>query len=96
MQTMARKNLIQHWRFEDGMIRSVNYGRGSSIMQEPIPRGYYCWMFTDDQGEFMEWMEQNCPSAECTPRFNSGNPMVQVYIKEDKDATLFQLKYGST
>jgi hypothetical protein len=30
---------------------------------------------------------------DCTPRFNSGNPMVQVHIKSDEDAAFFKLKW---
>jgi hypothetical protein len=81
---------IKHWRFEDG---ETVPNPGSSYKIDPPPRGWYCWVYTDDHYEFIEWMEQHCPSSDCTSRFNSGNPMVTTYIKEDKEATLFQLKW---
>jgi hypothetical protein len=81
---------IQHWRFEDGeTIPNLD----SKWKSEAPPRGWYCWVYTNDHSEFIEWMGRNCPSADCTSRFNSGNPMVQTYIKDDKDATLFQLRW---
>ncbi len=81
---------IQHWRFEDGKTIP---NPGSQWEMDPPPRGWYCWVYADDHQEFIDWMELNCPSADCTSRFNSGDPMVTTYIKEDKEATLFQLKW---
>jgi hypothetical protein len=84
---------VQHWRVEDGETcpnPTMTAGQGRL---DPPPRGWYCWVYTDDHNGFIEWMEQNCPSSDCTSRFNSGNPMVTTYIKEDKEATLFQLKW---
>jgi hypothetical protein len=84
---------IRHWRFEDGKVRSYNHGTGIIDTPEPIPRGWYCWAFPDDHGEFLDWMKRFCPTTDCTPRFNSGDPMIQIHITEDKEATLFQLKW---
>ncbi len=81
---------IQHWRFEDGKTIP---NPGSQWEIDPPPRGWYCWVYADDHREFVDWMKLNCPSADCTSRFNNGDPMVTTYIKEDKEATLFQLKW---
>jgi hypothetical protein len=81
---------IQHWRFEAG---DTFPNPGSQWQMDPLPRGWYCWVYTDDHNGYIEWMKQNCPSSDCTSRFNSGNPMITTYIKEDKEATLFQLKW---
>jgi hypothetical protein len=90
-ETMLRPGVsIQHWRFEDGKTCP---NPGSRWESEPSPRGWYCWVYTDDYGEFIDWMEKNCPTTDCTHRFNSGNPMTTVYIKEDHEAVLFQLKW---
>jgi len=79
---------VQHWRFEDGE-------RNTSPLwsSESLPRGWYCWVYPTDNDAIREWMERMCPSADITHRFNSGNPMWTVYIEDDKDATLFQLKW---
>jgi hypothetical protein len=34
-----------------------------------------------------------CPTADFTPRFNSGDPMWTVTITDDKEATVFQLRW---
>jgi hypothetical protein len=38
-------------------------------------------------------MSRMCPTADCTRRFNSGDPMTTVYISEDSEATAFQLRW---
>jgi hypothetical protein len=81
---------IQHWRFETGDRED---SVGNLWKHDPIPRGWYCWVYSDDSHEFMEWMKQHCPTSDCTHRFNSGNPMTTVYIKDDAEATLFNLKW---
>jgi hypothetical protein len=90
-ETMSRSRVsVQHWRFEDGNT-CPNPDNPWPI--DPPPRGWYCWVYTDDYGEFVGWMSKNCPTTDCTHRFNSGNPMTTVYIKEDQEAVLFQLKW---
>lgn len=86
---------IHHWRFEDGIPRSIageHYGRQLTL--DTLPRGWYCWVFPSDHREFKKWMDLNCPTADCVNRFNNGNPMWTVYIKEDKEASLFQLRWA--
>lgn len=86
----ARKTVVHHWRFEDGKTIP---NPGNPFPLDPPPRGWYCWVYPEDDREFVEWMEKNCPTADVTHRFNSGNPMHTVYIKEDKEATIFQLRW---
>ena len=86
---------VRHWRFEDGETcpnPSIPEGRGRL---DPPPRGWYCWVYTNNDHEFTDWMERMCPTADVTHRFNSGDPMWTVYIKEDSEATVFQLMYGN-
>jgi hypothetical protein len=83
------KTVVHHWRFETGDRED---SVGNMWKHDPPPRGWYCWVYTDD-AEFDDWMARLCPTADCTHRFNSGNPMITVYIKDDKEATLFQLKW---
>ena len=85
-----RKTVVHHWRFEDGKT-SPNSGHRYEL--DPPPRGWYCWVYAADSMEFTEWMIRMCPTADCTHRFNSGDPMTTVYIKDDAEATLFQLKW---
>ena len=89
------KTLVHHWRFEDGVARSIVEGRGRARRLDSPERGWYCWVYPESDKIFTDWMEKHCPSAECIHRFNSGDPMYTVYIKEDKEATLFTMKWIS-
>jgi hypothetical protein len=84
------KTTVHHWRFEDG---ATVPNPGPKWLMDPPPRGWYCWAYPEDYDEFESWMAKNCPTADCTRRFNSGDPMITVYIKEDREATLFQLRW---
>jgi hypothetical protein len=86
----VRKTVVNHWRFEDGKTCP---NPGSMWESEPPPRGWYCWVYPEDDNEFEEWMSRMCPTADCTRRFNSGDPMTTVYISEDSEATAFQLRW---
>jgi len=72
---------VRHWRFENGV--------------DPYEsrRGWYCWVYPENDHEFESWMESNCPTADVTHRFNSGDPMYTVYISDDNEATIFYLKW---
>jgi len=86
----AAKTSVHHWRFEDGKTPP---NPGGIIEMDPPPRGWYCWVYPEDNEEFEAWMKKNCPTADCTRRFNSGDSMTTVYIREDREAILFQLKW---
>ena len=84
---------VHHWRFEDGKT-SPNAGHPiKELILDPPPRGWYCWVYPEDDVKFEEWMSRMCPTADCTRRFNSGDPMTTVYISEDSEATAFQLRW---
>jgi hypothetical protein len=86
----VRKTVIHHWRFEDGLTIP---NPDSKWPMDPPPRGWYCWVYPSDYDEFEEWMNRMCPTADCTRRFNSGDPMITAYISDDTESTLFQLKW---
>ncbi len=81
---------VHYWRFEDGKTCP---NPDSQWPTDPPPRGWYCWVYPSDDQEFREWMDTHCPSSDHTHRFNNGNPMHTVYIKDDKEAMLFQLRW---
>lgn len=56
-------------------------------------RGWYCWVYPPNDEEFRQWMNSNCPRAECTHRFNSGDPMHTAHITDDAEATIFMLRW---
>ena len=86
-----RGTVVHHWRFEDG---KTSPAADSQWKMEAPPRGWYCWVYAADDNEFRDWMGRMCPTADVTHRFNSGDPMHTVYIKEDAEATAFQLMWG--
>ena len=91
---MRIKTLVHHWRFEDGKQRTESFGAGVYRTLDAPPRGWYCWVYPADDSDFEVWMGKHCPNADVTFRFNSGDPMYTVYIKEDAEATLFQLRWS--
>lgn len=98
---MKRKTTsVHHWCFETGepreVVNSIVYPGGlvySPPVMESTPRGWYCWVYPEDDAAFTDWMGTNCPTADCDHKFNSGDPMWMVYIKDDKEATLFALRW---
>jgi len=87
---MDQRVTIHHWRHEDGKTQP---NPESKLPLDPPPRGWYCWVYCDDHRAFLDWMEKHCPKADCTPRFNSGNPMVTVHIKDQDEAAYFLLNF---
>ncbi len=84
------KLTVHHWRFEDG-ITPINPG---NRFGEMIPeRGWYCWIYPNDDREFEAWMDKHCPTSEYTHRFNGGDPMYTTYIKDEQEATYFTLRW---
>ena len=59
-----------------------------------LEKGWYCWVYPKDGREFEEWMQTYCPTSDVVHRFNSGDPMYTVHIPDDKEATMFALKWG--
>jgi hypothetical protein len=86
------KTSVHHWRFEDGTRED---SVGNLWKHDPMPCGWYCWVYPRDDREFEEWMTRMCPSADICHRFNSGDPMWTVYIADEKEATMFTLMWGN-
>ena len=84
------KASVHHWRFETGFRED---SVGDLWKHDPMPRGWYCWVYPEDDQGFEEWMRRTCPTADICHRFNSGDPMWTVYIKDDTEATVFQLMW---
>ena len=85
------KVIVNHWRYEDG--DSLGYSE-PNVRRDPLPCGWYCWVYARSQEDnFGKWMKENCPTSEITYRFNSGDPMFSVYIKEEKEAMIFALRW---
>jgi hypothetical protein len=80
---------VHHWRFHDG-VSSINPG---GIIKLVPDRGWYCWVYPEDDSVFEQWMVENCPDAEFQHRFNGGDPMYTVYMWNDKEAIYFEFEW---
>lgn len=83
------KTVVHHWQFHNG-VDPINAGSKWPMVPD---RGWTCWVYPRDNAVFEDWMSKNCPTADCDHRFNSGDPMYTVRIKDDKEAIVFQLKW---
>jgi hypothetical protein len=88
---------VHHWRYEDGWhnVPAVLRKKGD-VAREFIKEivGWHCWVYCNNHYEFIEWMMEHCPQADCTPRFNSGDPMITVHIKDKDEAAYFMLNFN--
>lgn len=97
------KPSIHHWRYEDGWqdIPAFLVKDGQPKREfHPEIIGWHCWVYPYSDNnlgkefdEFEQWLAENCPSADYTRRFNSGNPMITVHIKTAEDAAIFRLTW---
>lgn len=87
--------LISSWGYQDGWSTMLNHNTGhyeQKFNHDMV--GWVCWAYTDDTQQFCTWMKENMiGDFDCTPRFNSGNPMCTVVIRGEQDATLFKLTW---
>lgn len=94
---MDQKVVVHHWRYDDGwldvpaVLRKPNEP-AREFREEVV--GWHCWAYCDDHHEFIRWMEEHCPNSDCTPRFNSGDPMVTVNITDKDEAAYFVLNFN--
>lgn len=90
------KATVHHWRYEDGWRFVPAFLRKDKDVEKEFEEyvvGWHCWVYPNDNHEFLTWMEENCPTADCTPRFNSGDPMITVHIKDKEEAAYFMLNF---
>jgi hypothetical protein len=94
---MEQTITVHHWRYDDGWhdiptILLKDKTRPVREFREELV-GWHCWVYCYDHHEFLSWMAEHCPSADCTPRFNSGNPMITVNITSKDEAAFFMLNF---
>ena len=86
---------VHNWRFESGEQIQIKHSKYFPRGYRDGPtRGWYCWAYPTNYDKFEQWMAENCPNADRTPRFNSGDPMWTVYISDESEAAIFQLTWG--
>lgn len=92
------KVVVRHWKYSDGwhdipeVLRKSYGGLDKEFREEMV--GWHCWVYSDDENAFGIWMDKNMKGKfDCSFRFNSGDPMHTVWIRDDEDATLFKLTW---
>jgi len=77
---------IRYWQYDNGLSEVTTFDKTRV--------GWFCWVYTDDNAEFVIWMGTNCPTAYFTSCFNSGDPMFTVLIRDKDEAAYFKLTFG--
>ena len=85
---------VRHWRYDTGepvyVGASVVYPTG---YRPGADRGWYCWVYPDPDDDFDTWMKTNCPTADCSLRFNGGDCFTGVHITSESEASIFALRW---
>ena len=90
---MKEKTRVCHWHYHDGWRPSFGVTQDARIFDEDL-KGWHCWVYPADDVGIEQWMKLNMSGKyECDFRFNSGDPMYTVLIKEDRDATVFKMRW---
>jgi hypothetical protein len=95
---MRQETRIEHWKYHDGWRDVPNilrefYGGETRIFEEYLV-GWHCWAYVADDIDFTTWMDNNMTGYyECDLKFNSGDPMYLIIIRNDEDATLFKIRW---
>jgi len=96
-----KKTSVHHWRYDDGWsdipfaLLDKNSPTTNTRFFNKELVGWHCWVYPEDDREFERWMKKNMTGKyDCTHRFNSGDPMYTVIIRNDEDATLFKLTWN--
>ena len=96
--TYKERTIVNHWRYENGwrdvphILKDLYEGK-DRIFEDGL-QGWFCWVYAQNDEEFATWMKNNMKGKyECDYRFNSGDPMFTILIRDDEDATLFKLRW---
>ena len=93
---MEQSVSVHHWRHEDGWQHLPGFLRKEGTPEREFREeivGWHCWVYCYDHHEFLQWMMEHCPTADCGSRFNSGNPMITIHIKNKEEAAYFMLNF---
>ena len=88
---------VNHWHYNDGwrhIPEILRKDHEPEMEFEECLVGWHCWAYASQDENIEQWMKDNMAGKyECDFRFNSGDPMHTIIIKENEDATLFKLKW---
>lgn len=82
---------VYNWRFEDG---NTIPNPDSQWPLPPPARGWYCWAYTDTYRQFEKWLKDSMQKDyDLSYRWNSGAPMISIFLSDDQDAAVFSLRW---
>jgi hypothetical protein len=87
---------IEHWKYNDGWHYTTTLVRvDPSIAWEFGQQyvGWSCWVYPSNDADFEDYM-QTLKSAEAISRFNGGDCMYTVWIRDKNDADAFSRKFN--
>lgn len=92
---MKFKTIVEHWHYEDGWrpIPYILQKEGHDKEYDEGIMGWHCWVYPGNGDEFIDWVEKNMASCDYSFRFNSGDPMYIIHIKDPQEAILFKLTW---
>jgi hypothetical protein len=83
---------VDYWQYHDGW--SFPFGSEKRFEEDIV--GWHCWVYGthDERYAVIEWMKETMTGEyEAINRFNGGDPIVTVHIKEEADAMVFKLRW---
>ena len=89
---------IEHWKFYDGWHYTIAVLRtkpDNKYEYNPDLFGWHCWAYPSNNTEFETWCESNLSeSADVCLRFNGGDMMYTVVLKDKNDADKFATQFN--
>jgi hypothetical protein len=89
--------IIRHWRYNDGRDCVFDPKTFQMVKTDSIDedvKGWHCWVWLRTstlEDRFFNWLELHIRKGYDTcNRFNSGDPMTELYIKDDAEAEKFK------
>ena len=85
---------VKHWNYNDGWRTLYTINGNTEKEFDHYLVGWHCWAYAGEDENIEQWMKDNMVGEyECDFRFNSGDPMHTIIIRENEDAMLFKLKW---
>jgi len=91
-----KNTFVDHWKYYDGWqytTQCIRVDKNVPWEYNPDMVGWSCWVYPENDEEFEAFIA-TLPSAEANYRFNGGNCMYTVRIKNKNDADKFARKYS--
>lgn len=88
---IMNNTVVNYWKYCDGWRYLPEIIRKEWVYEyDPTHCGWFCWVYPAKDFDLEAWMVENMKDVyDCTFRFNGGNCMFTVWIRNKNDAALF-------